>query len=213
MFSYLFGKKTARQSTSKARPSGFRPQCEVLEDRLVMTSLAGISTASIPSIALPNAWLLSLPPAQAVNLTTEPHDQVAGMLTTKTTELYSFQLQKGDYLQADLGVGSVPFGGRATASMSILNASGTTLDTSAPGTPYGFNAPASGTYYAEINGAVTGGLVPAAAYQLDLHRLALAQGTQSVATLAQTGSMYAFLNGNTLNITGPGPAATKALLP
>ena len=45
-----------------------------------------------------------LPPAQVVNLTTEPHDQVAGILTAKTTQYYSFQLQQGDYLQTDLDV-------------------------------------------------------------------------------------------------------------
>ena len=62
--------------------------------------------------------------------------------------------------------------------------------------------PASGTYYAEVTGSVSG-LLASGSYQLELHRLALAQGTQSAATLAETGSMYAFLNGNTLDITGP----------
>ena len=65
--------------------------------------------------------------------------------------------------------------------MSILNSSGTVLDTSGPNTPYGFRAPASGTYYAEVTGSVSG-LLASGSYQLELHRLALAQGTQSVAT-------------------------------
>ena len=86
--------------------------------------------------------------------------------------------------------------------MRILNGSGTVLDTSNPNVPYGFRATTSGTYYAEVTGSVSG-LIPVGAYQLELHRLALAQGTQSVATLAQTGSLYAWLSGNTLDVTGP----------
>jgi hypothetical protein len=198
MFDFLFGNKKARNSSSRTRTHGFRPQIESLEDRRVMTSLA--SVGSISTAVVPGSWLLGLPPAQAVNLTVEPHDQVAGTLASKTTELYSFQLNQGDYLQAELTVEPILTAEHISAALSIMNASGTTLDTSAPGTPYGFYAPATGTYYAEV----TGGLVsPVAPYQLDLHRLSLAQGTQTVATLAATGSMYAWLSGNTLNITGP----------
>jgi hypothetical protein len=228
MFSIRFARKTARKSTSRARRNRFRPQSEVMEARLVMTSLGSIASPvlniNVPS--LPPAQVVNVttqpvvtaslasiasttlrinppfsPPAQAVNLTTEPHDQVAGTLTASTTKYYSFQLQQGDYLQADLSVEPAS-GAHISAQMSILNASGTILDASTPDTPYGFYAPTSGTYYAEVTGVVSG-LIPVAPYQLDLHRLALAQGTQNVSTLAKTGSMYAWLNGNTLDITGP----------
>jgi hypothetical protein len=199
MFSFLFGKKTARKWTSSSRPSGFRPQCEVLEDRLVMTSLANMA-GPVAQIANPFS---SLPPAQAVNLMAEPRDLVGGILTgAKTSQLFSFQLQQGDFLQADVSVGPSSPGDHATCQMSLLNSSGTVFDTTSSNTPYGFRAPASGTYYAEITGVVSG-LIPLGSYELELHRLALAQGMQSVATLAQTGSMYAWLNGNTLDISGP----------
>ena len=195
MLGSIYSKKAARKSTSTVRRNRFRPQCEVVEDRLLMTGPGITASSPLPII------LQFSPPSQFVNLTTEPHDQVAGILTAKTTQYYSFQLQDGDYLQSDLDVESGP-GTHVSSQMSILNAKGAILGTSAPGTPYGFYAPASGTYFAEVSGTVTG-LIPIAAYQLDLHRLALAQGPQNVAILAETGAMYAWLKGNTLDMTGP----------
>jgi hypothetical protein len=196
-------KKTAPKSTSTVRRNRFRPQCEAVEDRVVMTSLTGVG-GSVPHILPPVPPIVIVPfspPAQVVNLTTEPYDQVSGILTANTTQYYSFQLQEGDYLQTDLTVEPGP-GTLVTADVNVLNASGAVLGTRAPGSPYGFYAPSSGTYYAEVTGTVTG-LIPLRAYELDLHRLALAQGPQNVSTLAETGSMYAFLKGNTLDITGP----------
>jgi hypothetical protein len=205
MFGSLFGKKTTRNMASSGPRRGFQPQIEALEDRRVMTSLATLGTVTtIATPVIPTSWLMGLPPAQAVNLTVEPHDQVAGILASKTTALYSFELQQGDYLQAELFVKAPLTSEHVSAAISILNANGTALKTSLPGTPYGFYAPASGTYYAEVSGSVTGILLaPPEAYQLDLHRLALSEGTQSASILSATGSMYAWLSGNTLNITGP----------
>ena len=166
---------------------------DALEDRLAMSLCGGVA-GGIVHVPTP---IVFLPPATAVNLTVEPRDVVMGSLgASETSQYYSFQLQQGDYLQSDVSVRAT---GTVACQMSILNSSGTVLDTSAPN---GFRAPASGTYYAEVTGSVSG-LLASGSYQLELHRLALAQGTQSVATLAETGSMYAFLNGNTLDITGP----------
>ena len=138
MLGSIFGKKTARKSTSRVRRNRFRPQCEVVEDRVVMTSLTGIASSALHIVApVPPIIVPFSPQAQFVNLTTEPHDQVARILTAKTTQFYSFQLQEGDYLQTDLGVEPGP-GAHVNAQMSILNANGAILDTSAPGTPYGF---------------------------------------------------------------------------
>jgi hypothetical protein len=73
MFSILSHKNRTPKSRSH-HCTGFRPQCEALEDRLVMASLAG----AIGSVArIPNPFS-SLPPAQAVNLITEPRDLIAG---------------------------------------------------------------------------------------------------------------------------------------
>jgi hypothetical protein len=193
MLSTLFRKKTARKSASTKGFCGFRPQCEALEDRLVMTTLAG---------TVPGSTAL-LPPAQAVNLALEPRDLITGDLTSANKpQVYSFQLQQGDYLQAEVRLAPIMLGATTKAKMIVMNSSGAVLDTSNPNTAYGFRAPTGGTYYAEVTGSVAGSIFPAG-YQLELHRLALAQGAQSVATLAQTGSMYAFLSGNTLDITGP----------
>src|SRR5262249_21049689 len=98
-------------------------------------------------------------------------------------------------------------------SMTILDASGAVLRTvGASANPatgivssnpsYGFFAPASGTYYVKLVGANMSAS-QSSAYTLDLHRLALAQGTQDLPTLGQTGTIYAWLSGNTLDITGP----------
>ena len=138
MLGSIYSKEAARKSTSTVRRNRFRPQCEVVENRLLMTG---------PGITIsPHLPFCSLRPSQLVNLTTEPHDQVAGILTGKTTQYYSFQLQDGDYLRSDLDVESGP-GAHVSSQMSILNAKGAILGTSAPGTPYGFYAAASGTYW------------------------------------------------------------------
>jgi hypothetical protein len=188
MFRNLFSKKAIRKSAS-ARTKRFRAQYDALEDRLAM-SLLGAAPGGIVHIPTP---IVFLPPATAVNLTVEPRDVVTGSLGASETSQYcSFQLQQGDYLQSEVSVQAT---GNATVQMSILNSSGTVLDTSGPNTPFGFRAPASGTYYAEVTGLVSG-LFASGSYQLELHRLALAQGTQSVANLAETRSMYAWLNGN-----------------
>jgi hypothetical protein len=172
-----------------------------------MASLAGAggSVAKIPNP------FSSLPPAQAVNLVTEPRDLISGQLTSLVnTQLYSFQLQKGEFLQANI---QTPTGSSMGSLMTILSSDGTILKTigasADPSTglmtsnpAYGFSAPASGTYYVQVAGN-TAASVHTGAYTLELHRLALAQGPQSVAVLAQTGSLYAWLDGTTLDISGP----------
>jgi hypothetical protein len=199
MFPNLFT-RTLRKSTS-SRGRRFGARFDVLEDRLAMSSLSsgvGVTSAVVPAVrSLPFQ-----PQATAVDLAVEPRDVITGTLgAAKNPQFYSFQLQAGDYLQAEVSL-APPVGGPATCQVSILNSSGTVLDTSSPNVPYGFRAPAGGTYYAEVTGSVSG-LIPVDAYQLELHRLSLAQGTQSAPTLSETGSMYAFLVGNTLDITGP----------
>ncbi len=109
MLGSIFNKKAARKSTSTSanqEKTGSLPQFEVLEDRVVMTLPTGIGISPPPTI-LPFS-----PPSQFVNLTTEPHDQVAGLMTAKTNQFYSFQLQEGDYLQSDLAVEPGPAGRR-----------------------------------------------------------------------------------------------------
>src|SRR5205085_318336 len=119
----------------------------------------------------------------------------------------AFQLQQGEFLEADV------IGMNLSSTLTILDAKGTVLKSIGaspnPNTglmssnpSYGFIAPASGVYTVKLTGNNVSALHPAA-YTLDLHRLALAQGTQDVQTLAQTGSMYAWLNGDTLDLTGP----------
>ncbi len=197
MIRNLFAKNRVRKS-ARARTSRFRARYDLLEERLAMTSLSGIP-GGISQFGSP---FLGLPPATAVNLTVEPRDVITGSLSAvKTSQLFSFQLQQGDYLQSEVSL-ITSFGASASGQLRILNGSGMVLDTSNPNAPCGFRATTSGTYYAEVTGSVSG-LIPVGAYSLELHRLALAQGTQSVATLAQTGSLYAWLSGNTLDVTGP----------
>src|SRR6516165_8932568 len=160
MFNNLFGKRARKSAFARTRR--LRAQFDVLEDRLVMTSLSG-ATAGVVKIVNPPT---SPPPVTAVNLVVEPRDLITGALgAVKSSRLYSFQLQAGDYVQAEVCLAPL-IGGSATCQMSILNSSGTALHTSGPNAPYGFRAPASGTYYAEVTGSVTG-LRPVGAYQLE----------------------------------------------
>ena len=108
MFGFMFGKKLARKSSRSARRDRVRPRIEALEDRRLMATLAGISSvAPIYRPVLSGSWLTSLPPALTVNLTLEPHDQITAIIASKTTELYSFQLQQGEFFQAHWLGGSV----------------------------------------------------------------------------------------------------------
>ena len=130
MLGSIFAKKTARKSTSTVRRNHFRPRCEAVEDRVVMTALTGIGGSAIPIVPpVPPIVIVPFsPPAQVVNLTTEPHDEVSGILTANTNQYYSFQLQEGDYLQTDLTVEPGP-GTLVTAEVNVLNASGAVLGT------------------------------------------------------------------------------------
>jgi hypothetical protein len=203
MFRYLVGNKTGRKTKSAPRSTGFRPQCEALEDRLVLTTHAS------PALAV--GKIVSSPPAQAVNLVTESRQLLDGQLTSvSNTHLYSFQLQQGEFLQADI---QTPAGSTLASLMTVYSTSGAVLKTvgasPCPTTglmtnnpAYGFVAPASGTYEVQVACNISSPFYTGA-YTLELHRNALAQGPQNLTHLAKPGSMYAWLNGNTLSISGP----------
>jgi hypothetical protein len=197
------------------RTSKFRPEVEALEDRVLMSVLG---TAPKIATVVPVDPLAS---AQAVDLVTVPRQIVSDNLTGPgDSHLYSFKLQAGDYLEAAVQTAADV---HLAALMSVLNSTNTLLAqigqspdpstgilTSNPA--YGFRASATDTYYVRITsdsstatrlGGFSSQLATSGAYSLELHRLALARGQQDVNTLSRTGGMYAFLTGNTLNITGP----------
>ncbi len=233
MFSFLFSKKTIRKSSPISNKRGYRPQLETLEDRLVMTTHAGIGIGgcivldgppilSKVILTMPTEKIDAMQPAaKPVDLTTIPRQVLADLLTgASDSDLFSVQLQQGDFLEAEVQTASTL---KLSSLMTIMNASGMVLATiGASANPttgimstnpaYGFVAPETGTYQIKIAGATpqlgttrsaAPTLATSGAYSLELHRLALAQGIQSFETLAQKGSMYAFLKNGQLDIVGP----------
>ena len=228
MFSFLFSKKPIRKTSPISNKRGFRPQFETLEDRLVMTTLTGTRTPMVEPPALARQVIVDVPSgrmeytqpvAKPVDLTTTPRLVLADSLSgASDMDVFSVQLQQGDFLEAEVQTAANL---RLSSAMTILNSSGTVLATiGASANPttgvmssnpaYGFVAPATGTYQIKIAGATpstigtrSSTLAASGAYSLELHRLALAQGIQSFDTLAQKGSMYAFLKNGQLDIVGP----------
>ena len=150
--------------------------------------------------------------ALAVDLVTMPRQVLTNTLSKFDSDMYRVDLQAGDYLAIDVDPGSrVPL----IASTLLITAPDGTVqtvgDSREPDTgvitqnpAFGLRATTSGTYYLFLKTAAKFD----SGYTLELHRLALAEGTQDPAALQQKGPMYAFLHDNgdgsgTLSFTGP----------
>ena len=141
-----------------------------------------------------------------------PRQVLTNTLSKFDSDMYRVDLQAGDYLAIDVDPNSrVPL----MASTLLITAPDGTVqtvgDSREPDTgvitqnpAFGLRATTSGTYYLFLKTAAKFD----SGYTLELHRLALAEGTQDPAALQQKGPMYAFLHDNgdgsgTLSFTGP----------
>jgi hypothetical protein len=153
-------------------------------------------------------------PAQEVDLKTTPHQVLTNTLAVTpaaptASKSYQFDLNQGDYLAITVaGNTKSPLTG-STLVVTDPNGAPVTPQTGTSGGStsdpvFGFTAALTGTYSIKLS---TDMAAPTTSeqlgYTMDLHRLALAQGTQNPAALQQSGSMFAFLVGDALNITGP----------
>ncbi len=188
--------------TRTNRRRHFRPAVECLEDR------------TVPSITLPDRVGSATATALAVDLQTSPRQVLTDFLSATDVDVYRVQLQKEEFLAVDVdpkpitNILGIPVGGLGSSQLTILNVAGSVLKTvgASPEPDTGvqtknpatlFQAPATGTYYLKLTTTGFG------AYQIDLHRIGLPQGRPNPAALQTAGSMYAFLKGNSLALTGP----------
>ena len=145
--------------------------------------------------------------AQVVDLQTAPRQVIANALSLKDSDMFRVYLNRGEYLAVDMdrALNST----LKAATLLLVDPSGQTRGIGASPEPdtgavtqfpaLGFRASATGNYYLLLKSADGS----AGRYTLELHRIALAQGPQDPAALDETGPMYAFLQGQTLSITGP----------
>lgn len=149
--------------------------------------------------------------ARAVDLKKQPRQVLPDFLYVTDLDVYSVELDEDDFLALDVDpVG--PFGQDASA-LRVLDSDGVRQIvavgrsqepdqrgfTNHPA--YGFVAPHDGTFYFELR--PTSVSARAFDYTIELHRIALAEGNQDLAQLDQEGQMFAWLDGNTLSISGP----------
>jgi hypothetical protein len=173
------------------------------------------------AISLPISTIIQIsqPQAQVVDLMTTPRQVLTGALVVDSKSLQGSQTYQVDLLQNDfVGIAVAP-GAPAVLPLRLPLKTSTLMITAPDGTQqqplvsggtadhpvYGFRAAQTGTYSIELLTSSSSKAPPGVplTYTLDLHRLALAQGTQNPSTLQQPGPMYAFLAGNALSITGP----------
>ena len=177
---------------------------ETLESRCLM------SAAIAPQIIVPPPVII--PPT--VDLTSEPRRILTGSLSNSSTS-YTFraQLNAGDYVAADVdpltNLNGQTVTGIAASTLTVTAPNGAQVvsvgrspepDTGiySNNAATGFRASVGGYYtFKLVEGDTIGG-----AYNLDLHRVALASGKQNLADLQQSGAMFAALVGNNLEISG-----------
>ena len=229
MFRFFSKKPTSTHTKNH----GFRPQLETLEDRRLMSTFGDIPAKSpiveptptkSPIVIIGPIFTPPQQVARPVDLVTVPRQMIADSLSSTTdVDLFSVQLQQGDFLQAYVQTAATL---KLSSTMTILDTHGNVLATiGASRNPltgimstnpaYGFVAPETGKYQIKITSGPSASTTSKStaislqagsqtgAYSLNFHRLALAQGIQSFETLAKTGGMYAFLKDGKLDIVGP----------
>lgn len=204
-FLAMFRRPESKPAASSRGPA-FRPTFDVLEGRCLMAT--GLSTA--PALLVP---LPSVPPAaQSVDLLTTPRQVLSGLIVPTASLRYEVFLRQGERLAIDVDPRSqgpaIP--GLTASTLTITSAAGAPLaqvggskepDSGAlTGNPaHLFTAPTAGNYVLQLTSTTP----QLRGFSLELHRLGLAEGQQNPAALQGSGSLYAFLNGNNLHITGP----------
>lgn len=149
--------------------------------------------------------------ARTLNLVSQPRQELRESLPASDVDVFRVHLEATDDLAIDIDPGGrTDLDSIVSSTLTILGPDGTTELAVVGGSPepdgsgptdnaaHLFTAASTGDHFLRISSDARGGL-----YQLRLHRLALAEGFQEPAVLDSEGSMFAWLRGNTLGITGP----------
>ena len=147
-----------------------------------------------------------------VDLAMRPRQTAHDFLFPSDDDVYRVRLDAGDFLALDVDAETAEgLAGVQSSELIILDSDGvTTLATAGASqepdslrttgnAASGFRAPHDGEYFI----VVRSGAPPARAYSLAFHRIALATPQQDPAALEEPGPMFAWLEGDTLSITGP----------
>lgn len=187
-----------------------------------LANLEALEAREVPSI-VPSLGLTPLAPpdyaggtpatARAVSLPVMHWQTVSDHLPSSSdADLYRVQLNKGDFLAADVD----PAGRVAlNSTLAVLNAAGAQVASNRYGTEpesgafsvdpaLGYYAPAAGTYYVKVTtGAADYSF--GRSYNLNLERVGVEDTNVLPLRLKQGGAGHAWLNasGDTLNVTGP----------
>ncbi len=152
----------------------------------------------------------TLATARVVDLATRPRQILSDFLYFTDVDLYRVELTANEFLAIDVDPEGLP--GVTASTLRVIDANGTAIATigrsqepdarGATNNPaHGFRAPYSGVFYLELS--PDGLRVRPAGYAIELHRIALARGGQNPALLDEEGPMFAWLEGDTLSVTGP----------
>lgn len=210
------------------RPSRYRRptalRLEGLEDRRVMAALGGVpfSRAVAPPIVAPPVAPApaddaggTIAEAREVDLPAFVQRSMDDHLPSAAdVDVYSFELQEGDLLVAD--VDRIASGVSPRSRMSVLDENGNVVTSyagwstepesgrSTPDPSLKFWAEEAGTYYLQLE--TTASTYDASrAYKLNLERVALDDRDPQAPRLDAAGEFHAWLNeaGDRLNVTGP----------
>lgn len=183
---------------------------EALETREVPSISGGLR---LPVLTAPDYAGGTPDTARAVALPVMRGQAVSDHLPTASdVDLYKVQLNRGDFLAADVD----RTGGTAlNSTLAVLNAAGTQVAWARYGTEpesnafamdpaLGYYAPAAGTYYVKVTTGSTDYSL-GRSYNLNLERVGVEDTNVLPLRLKQGGAGHAWLNasGDTLNVTGP----------
>jgi hypothetical protein len=119
-------------------------------------------------------------------------------------DMFKVTLDQDELLTVNISSRSVGIGGSRTPHLSLLDSAGTNQQVREAGNKQDleFRVAESGTYYVRVDWSGLGRTVTS--YTLNIRPIGLDNGTLDVSWLARTeGGLYAWLDGNTLDISGP----------
>jgi len=177
---------------------------EALEDRQLLSTVPIILTTIQEAGNFGN----TIATATAIPVQPMLETQILGTLSSSSNvDMFAMSLTQGQILTADVSKtgGQLLFGKQAPLHLSLLNSQGSLQKASlaGKGQELEFRVAQTGTYYLDL-ASIGAALTNATSYTLNVLPIGLNTGSLSPSLMASTnGGLYAWLNGNVLDISGP----------
>jgi len=211
MFNFFRSSQPVRRSPPNRKGNNVK-SLQKLEDRELMDGASfrsdPILSPSLPSAPAPlPAWQN----AAFVDLQHKPVQHIADALTSSTDKDYfKVSLEAGEFLALDIDALGAAAINLDASNLTVRNSSGQIVAAIAnsrepntgvvsPHAALGYQAMASDDYFIQI-GTSSGNL---GTYELNMHRVGLAEGMQTGSELQASGAMYTWLKGGVLDFAGP----------